>query len=218
MCINFKQLNKVTIKNKYPLPHIDDLFDQLKIWASYISKTAFRTLYGHYEFLTGIRSMLMQEGRVIVYALRQLKPHEKNYPMHDLELATIVHALKIWRHYHYGMSCKANMVADALSRKDEIMMSLAFIRVGERPFALDVQALDNRFMRLDVSETSQVLACVVSWSSLFELIKARLYDDPHLLVLKDTVHHNNAKEVTIGGDGVLRLQGRICVPNIDRLR
>jgi hypothetical protein len=47
----------------------------------------------------------MQEGRVIAYALRQLRKHEVNYPTHDLELAAIVHALKIWRHYLLGNVC-----------------------------------------------------------------------------------------------------------------
>ena len=47
----------------------------------------------------------MQEGKVVAYASRQLKPHEKNYPKHDLELADIVFALKIWRHYLYGEKC-----------------------------------------------------------------------------------------------------------------
>ena len=42
---------------------------------------------------------------MIAYASRQLKSHEKNYPTHDLELATIVFALKIWRHYLYGEKC-----------------------------------------------------------------------------------------------------------------
>ena len=42
---------------------------------------------------------------MVAYALRQLKPHEKNYPTHDLELAAIVFALKIWRHYLYGEKC-----------------------------------------------------------------------------------------------------------------
>jgi ABC-type uncharacterized transport system ATPase subunit len=42
--------------------------------------------------------VLMQDGRVIAYASRQLRKHEVNYPTHDLELAAIVHALKIWRH------------------------------------------------------------------------------------------------------------------------
>jgi hypothetical protein len=68
LCIDFKQLNKVTVKNKYPLPRIDDLFDQLKdakifskidlrsryhqvrIKEEYIRNTAFRTRYGHYDF------------------------------------------------------------------------------------------------------------------------------------------------------------------------
>ena len=51
--------------------------------------------------LNGLGCVLMQEGKVVAYASRQLKPHEKNYPMHDLELAAIVFALKIWRHYIY---------------------------------------------------------------------------------------------------------------------
>ncbi|KAK6127251.1 hypothetical protein DH2020_039014 [Rehmannia glutinosa] len=47
----------------------------------------------------------MQWGKVIAYASRQLKQHELNYPTHDLELVTVVHALKIWRHYLYGGKC-----------------------------------------------------------------------------------------------------------------
>ena len=43
----------------------------------------------------------MQHGKVIAYASRQLRPHEKSYPVHDLELAAVVFALKIWRHYLY---------------------------------------------------------------------------------------------------------------------
>ncbi|WRX14200.1 Reverse transcriptase domain - like 10 [Theobroma cacao] len=271
LCIDYRQLNRVTIKNKYPLPRIDDLFDQLrgamvfsKIDLRYgyyqlrikeqdVPKTAFRTRYGHYEFLvmpfgltnalavfmdlmnmvfhpyldkfvivfiddilvysknddehavhlrivlqtlcerqlyakfskcefwlkevvflghevsgagiyvdpkkieailqweqpgmvTEIRSflglvgyyrrfvqgfslitapltrltrkgvndasklglgcILMQDEKVIAYASRQLKKHETNYPTHDLELAAVVFALKIWRHYLYGERCR----------------------------------------------------------------------------------------------------------------
>ncbi|XP_070032421.1 uncharacterized protein [Nicotiana tomentosiformis] len=98
------------------------------------------------------------------------------------------------------------------------MGSHAFIPVGERPLALDVQTLANRCMRMNILEPRRVLKCVVSRSSLFEHIYARRYDDPHFLFLKNTVQHGDAKEVTIGDDAVLRLQGRICVPNVDGLR
>ena len=47
----------------------------------------------------GLGCVLMQEGRVVAYASRQLRKHELNYPTHDLELVEVVHALKIWRHY-----------------------------------------------------------------------------------------------------------------------
>ena len=50
----------------------------------------------------GLGCVLMQNGKVIAYASRQLKDYERNYPTHDLELAAIVFALKIWRHYLYG--------------------------------------------------------------------------------------------------------------------
>jgi ribonuclease HI len=50
----------------------------------------------------GLGCVLMQQGRVVTFASRQLKDHEKNNLTHDLELAAVVYALKIWRHYLYG--------------------------------------------------------------------------------------------------------------------
>ncbi|GJR48588.1 putative reverse transcriptase domain-containing protein [Tanacetum coccineum] len=268
MCIDYRELNKHTVKNRYPLLRIDDLFDQLQRSRVYskidlrsgyhqlrvqeedIPKTTFRTRYGHYEFqvmpfgLTnapankkeheehlshvidcegihvdpakiesirdwaspktpteirqfleaafqllkqklcsapilalpegsenfvvycnashkGLGVVLMQREKVIAYASRQLKIHEKNYTTHDLELGAVVFALKMWRHYLYDTKCvvftdhkslqhildqkelnmrqrrwlellsdydceiryhpgKANVVADALSRKERI--------------------------------------------------------------------------------------------------
>ncbi|KAD7477060.1 hypothetical protein E3N88_00196 [Mikania micrantha] len=53
----------------------------------------------------GLGCVLMQRDKVIAYASRQLKIHEKNYTTHDLELGAVVFALKIWRHYLYGTKC-----------------------------------------------------------------------------------------------------------------
>ena len=50
----------------------------------------------------GLGCVLMQNGKVIAYASRQLQPHEGSYLVHDLELAAVVFALKIWRHHLYG--------------------------------------------------------------------------------------------------------------------
>ncbi|GJU86100.1 putative reverse transcriptase domain-containing protein [Tanacetum coccineum] len=305
MCMDYKELNKLTVKNSYPLPRIDDLFDQLqgslffskidlrsgyhqqRVHEDDILKTAFKTRYGHFEFIVmpfsltnapaifmdlnnrvcrsyldkfmivfiddiliysktqeehlkeaqflghvingnvihvdpskieavrigkplelrlsktfnwgeeqeyafqtlkdklcnapvlalpdgsedfvvycdasgiGLGCVLMQRGKVIAYASRQLKIHENNYTTHDLELGAVVFALKIWRHYLYGTKSviytdhkslqhifsqkelnmrqrrwielfsdydceiryhpgKANVVADALSRKERV--------------------------------------------------------------------------------------------------
>ncbi|GKB68326.1 retrotransposon protein, putative, ty3-gypsy subclass [Tanacetum coccineum] len=57
----------------------------------------------------GLGCVLMQHGKVIAYASRQLKPYEVNYPTHDLELAAVVFALKIWRHYLYALREKGFM-------------------------------------------------------------------------------------------------------------
>nr|ABA97145.1 retrotransposon protein, putative, Ty3-gypsy subclass [Oryza sativa Japonica Group] len=54
----------------------------------------------------GLGCVLMQDGKVVSYASRQLRPHEGNYPTHDLELAAVVRALKIWRHYLIGNRCE----------------------------------------------------------------------------------------------------------------
>lgn len=50
--------------------------------------------------------VLMQHGRVVAYVSRQLKRHEQNYSTHDLEMATIIFALKIWQRYLYEETCE----------------------------------------------------------------------------------------------------------------
>ncbi|GKC92351.1 putative reverse transcriptase domain-containing protein [Tanacetum coccineum] len=180
MCIDYRELNKITIKNRYPLSRIDDLFDQLQGSSMYLKidlrscyhqlrvrdedfpKTAFRTRYDHYEFqvmpfgLTnaptvfmdlmnqgekeetafqtlkqklcsapilalpegsenfivyydashkGLGAVLMKKEKVIAYVSCKLKIHEENYTTRDLELGTVVFALKMLRHYLSYTKC-----------------------------------------------------------------------------------------------------------------
>ncbi|GKD93195.1 retrovirus-related pol polyprotein from transposon 17.6 [Tanacetum coccineum] len=153
MCIDYHKQNKLMVKNHYPLPRINDLFDQLqgssvysKIDLSYYRRfiedfsniarpmtkltqksvkyeggekeeAAFQLLKqklcsvpilalleGSENFVVycdashkGLGAVLMQKKKVIAYASRQLKVHEKNYATHDLELGVVVFTLKMWR-------------------------------------------------------------------------------------------------------------------------
>ncbi|XP_020424466.1 uncharacterized protein LOC109950320 [Prunus persica] len=81
LCIDYRQLNKVTMQNRYPLPHIDDLFDQLK-GAKVFSKIDLRSSY----HLLWIRE---DDVPKTVFRTRQLKKHELNYLTHDLEFAAV---------------------------------------------------------------------------------------------------------------------------------
>nr|GFB89075.1 putative reverse transcriptase domain-containing protein [Tanacetum cinerariifolium] len=154
----------------------------------------------------GLGCVLMQHGKVIAYASRQLKPYEVNYPTHDLELAAVVFALKIWRHNLYGESCdiftdhkslkyifmqrdmnmrqrhwlellkdydtniqyhpgKANVVADALSRKSGMIAGLKV----EEEIIRDLERLGIELYRLIVRHFQfiQVLQrCITTLSSI----------------------------------------------------
>ena len=152
----------------------------------------------------GLWCVLMQNGRVITYASHQLKNHETNYPTHDLELAAVIFALKIWRHYLYGETCqvftdhkslkylltqkelnlrkrrwlklikdydliidyhlrKANVVADALSRKSS--GTLAHIRTTYVPLLLDMKTLR---LNLDYDDYGALLASFMVRPSLID--------------------------------------------------
>ncbi|GJU87477.1 putative reverse transcriptase domain-containing protein [Tanacetum coccineum] len=116
MCIDYQELNKLTMKNRYLLPRIDDLFNQLQGSSVYskidLSAPILTLPEGSEDFIAycdaskkGLGAVLMQREKVISYASRQLKNHENNYTTHDLELGAVVFALKIWRHYLYGTKC-----------------------------------------------------------------------------------------------------------------
>jgi hypothetical protein len=156
----------------------------------------------------GLGCVLMQHGRVIAYASRQLKTHEVNYPVHDLELAAVVFALRIWRHYLYGVQVqiftnhkslkylmsqkelnmrqrrwmelikdydciidyhpgKANVVADALSRKNKVFIGGLLVR-GDREL-LEISGLN---VHLDVTSGGMLLPTLVLQSDMRKDLKS----------------------------------------------
>lgn len=190
--------------------------------------------------LNGLGCVLMQEGKVIAYASRQLKIHEKNYPTHDLELAAIVFALKIWRHYLYGEKCyiytdhkslkylptqrelnlrqrrwmefikdydcvidyhpgKANVVADALSRKS-------------------MSALGMMMARLSISDEGVLLAEMRVQPVLLQEIKETQKGDAELEEIREKMQAVEVKDFVVREDGCLYFRDRLCVPNVEELR
>ena len=190
--------------------------------------------------LNGLGCVLMQDGKVVAYASRQLKPHEKNYPTHDLELAAIVFALKIWRHYLYGEKCfiytdhkslkylpsqrelnlrqrrwmelikdydcvidyhpgKANVVADALSRKT-------------------VQTLRALNANLSLSDDGTVVAELVARPNLLNRVLEAQKKDEKISAIIDQIRDGKETEFTVNENGVLCYKARVCVPDDDELR
>ncbi|KAA3465687.1 DNA/RNA polymerases superfamily protein [Gossypium australe] len=189
---------------------------------------------------TGLGCVLMQEGKVVAYASRQLRPHEVNYPTHDLELATVVFALKIWRHYLYreksivytdhkslkylltqkdlnlrqcrwiellkDYDCsieyhpsKANVVADALSRKV-------------------VSDLRSMFARLSLYDDGSLLAELQVKPTWLEQIKEKQLEDEGLNDRILQVQNGGLEDYSLSSDGVLYFQGRACMPKDVELR
>ncbi|KAL3523596.1 hypothetical protein ACH5RR_016430 [Cinchona calisaya] len=202
----------------------------------------------------GLGCVLMQNEKVIAYASRQLKPYEQNYPTHDLELAAVVFALKIWRHYLYGEQCKiftdhnslkylftqkelnmrqrrwlellkdydltisyhpckANKVADALSRKPT--SNMASMLTNQKDILKDLEKLE---IEVVAPVTGQVMAALIAQPSLVELIKISQTSDDALMKIKQKVEEGSQQYFHIHDDDSLWMKGRLCVPNDPKLR
>ncbi|WVZ63683.1 hypothetical protein U9M48_013296 [Paspalum notatum var. saurae] len=117
-----KPMTSLTKKNARYLwsPNCEEAFQSLKKSLTTAPMLAQPNVTKPFEVYcdasgNGLGCVLMQEGRVVAYASRQLRKHEANYPTHDLELAAVIHALKIWTHYLLGNTC--NIYTDHKSLK-----------------------------------------------------------------------------------------------------
>ncbi|XP_052111589.1 uncharacterized protein LOC127742948 [Arachis duranensis] len=170
--------------------------------------------------LKGLGCVLLQHQNVVAYASRQLRLHEMNDPTHDLELVAIVFALKIWRHYLYGVKFhifsdhkrKANVVADALSRKS---LYAAWMMLQEEELLRAFQGLN-----LGIREEFGILCLShlqISSDFKSELLKAH-QDSEALRKVLPTVEQGKQWRVSEGQDGLWKFKNRIIVPDIGDLR
>ncbi|GJT52866.1 retrotransposon protein, putative, ty3-gypsy subclass [Tanacetum coccineum] len=171
------------------------------------------------DVLEGIGCVLMQHGKVIAYASRQLKPYEVNYPTHDLELAAVrelnmrqrrwLELLKDYDtniQYHPG---KANVVADALSRKSGM---IAGIKV-EEGIIRDLERLD---IELCVRGQSGFWASLRVEPNLISQIKTAQKDDGEIWAIIQNIDQQT--EFRVDDDGILWQGTKLCVPEDPTLR
>jgi hypothetical protein len=202
---------------------------------------------------TGLGCVLMQDNRVIAYASRALRPHEQNYPTHDLELAAVVHALKIWRHYLMGAHCdiytdhkslkyiftqadlnmrqrrwlelikdyylelhyhpgKANVVADALSRKSQCNCVTMESKIA---------TLCDELCKLNMEVVSPSTLDYISVEpTLQEQIIMAHIGDNGVQVIKEMLNQKVDKYKCFRQDskGVLWFEDRLVVPKNPELR
>ncbi|XP_040938055.1 uncharacterized protein [Gossypium hirsutum] len=147
--------------------------------------------------LSSLGYVLMQEGKVIAYASRQLKLHEHNYPTHHLELAAVIFSLKTWRHYLYDEKCyiymdrkrEYNVVADALSRKAVI----------------DLRAM---FTWLSIYDDESLIAELKVKPVMFYQIKSAQLKDDKFLKKREMIQTGTIENFSIDAHGCLRYRDR----------
>ncbi|KAA3456046.1 DNA/RNA polymerases superfamily protein [Gossypium australe] len=141
---------------------------------------------------TGLGCVLMQGGKVVAYASRQLRPHEVNYPTHDLELAAVVFALKIWRHYLYGEKPIIYTDHKSLNRKV-------------------ISELRAMFVHLSLYEDDSLLVELQVKPMWLEQIKEKQLSDEKLSPLFHQVESGVIGDFGFDKDGVLCFRGRILL-------
>ncbi|KAL0541130.1 hypothetical protein IC582_021167 [Cucumis melo] len=165
----------------------------------------------------GLGCVLMQQGKVVAYASRQLKSHEQNYPTHDLELAAVKELNMRQRRwlelvkdydceilYHPG---KANVVADALSRK--VSHSAALI-TRQAPLHRDLERAE---IAVSVGAVTKQLAQLTVQPTLRQRIIDAQSNDPYLVEKRGLAEAGQAVEFSLSSDGGLLFERRLCVPS-----
>ena len=188
----------------------------------------------------GLGCVLMQEGKVVAYASRQLKIHEKNYPTHDLELAAIVFALKIWRYYLYGERCYIytdhKSLKYLLTQKKLNLRQRRWIELikdydcvidyhpGKENVVADalsrksLVALRAMNAHLEALNDGSLMAEVRVKPTMIQRVQTSQRTDEKLKAKLEQINKGDAPEFEQSPNGCIYFRKRLCVPDDNELK
>ncbi|KAL8098259.1 hypothetical protein AgCh_031136 [Apium graveolens] len=171
--------------------------------------------------LKGLGCVLMHHGKVIAYASRQLKEYESRYPTHDLELAAIVFALKIWRHYLYGEKCE--IYTDHKSLK--YIFTQKELNMRHRRWLESIKDYDYKILYhpgkanvvADALSRKERLKMIMTSEELVKEFEKMEIDEKKMSEERGTL---TGEEVRCEKDekGIMRYASRIWIPNVQELK
>ena len=220
-------------------------FEKLKAFlteASVLTQSTYGKEYVIFSdaALNGLGCVLMQEGKVVAHASRQLKPHEKNYPTHDLELAAIVFALKIWRYYLYGEKCFIYTDHKSLkhlpSQKEfnlrqrrwmELIKDydcMIYYHPGKANIMVDalnrksVQTLQALNACLSLTNNGEIVAELIARPDLLNRVLEPQNNDEKLYAIVSQIGEGKETKFSVKEDGSLYYKDQVCVPSDSELK
>ncbi|KAH0658081.1 hypothetical protein KY289_026829 [Solanum tuberosum] len=199
--------------------------EAVKNWPRLTSPTDIRSFFGR-DTTEGVEKEVDYCPSVDL-TRRQLKVHEKNYPTHDLELAAIVFALKIWHHYlsdvHVDVFIDHKSLQYVFTQKELNLRQRRWLELL-KDYDMSIlyhpgkaNVVVDALSRLSMGSTAHVKEEKRELAKVSE-VKEKKDHDQILLELKENVHKQKVLAFEQEGDGVLRYQGRLCVPMVDGLQ